>query len=70
MLHLLADNSVVVKETIPTFRKYMLNYVGIKGHMYISYSQIVQEKKLCFCDCVCEREKDKEKANKASEIKY
>ena len=41
MLHLLADNSVVVKETIPTFRKYMLNYLGIKGHMYITYSQIV-----------------------------
>ena len=70
MLHLLADNSVVVKETILTFRKYMLNYLGIKGHMYITYSQIVQEKKLCFCDSVYERERDKENANKANGIKY
>ena len=61
MLHLLADNSVIVKETIPTFRKYMLNYVVIKGHMYISYSQIVQGKKLCFCDCVCERENERQR---------
>ena len=69
MLHLLADNSMVVKENIATFRKYMLNYLEIKSHMYITYSQIVQEKKLCLCDCVCE-EKDKENANKLNGIKY
>ena len=39
----------------------MLNYLGIKGQMYITYSQVVQEKKLCFCDSVCERERERQR---------